>query len=50
MAQDCPQCHYTPSNKKKEEKEECPQCFYEQKAADEKKEEEADCAQCFYES
>ena len=51
MAQDCPQCHYNPSPKKKEEeKEECPQCFYEPNAEDKKMEEDADCAQCYYET
>lgn len=51
MAQDCPQCHYDPSPKKKEEGEEvCPQCFYEPNAEDKKMEEDADCAQCYYET
>ncbi|MDO5115142.1 MAG: glutaredoxin family protein [Synergistaceae bacterium] len=50
MAENCPQCHYIPSDKKKKEEEECPQCFYEPNAEDKKAGEDSDCAQCFYES
>ena len=51
MAQDCPQCHYTPETpKKKEEKEECSQCFYTPDEVNKKVGNEDECSQCFYDA